>query len=354
MYSFVIPVYNVKNEYLKQCLDSILVNNEDNIEVIVVDDASSNGCGELCDKYAEQDKRVKVFHRSTNAGVSSARNFGIDNSIGEWVIFVDSDDWIDNNTIDVLNSVDKNDVDIIVFSAFRETATAALPFGTVTGEVTYTFLPQGQELNEAKESCGIKELSDKMLKTSLKNTDVRYETVKYCWGKCFSREFFITKGLRFVDLPYCEDIVFMADAFLKAKKAIQIPNRLYHYRVSASSVVNSFRPNAPDEQRRFLKALQDVYGTDKNPSIYYAALLAMQICIARCYYHKSNRVSLLRRHRLARKDFSTLPYSDVFRYVEYRNMKKKEKWKAILIKLKLYGLYYWGTEYSRKKSVRYQ
>ena len=102
MYSFVIPVYNVKSEYLTQCLDSVLVSNTDNIEVIIVDDASSNGCGELCDRYAEQDSRIKVFHRDANAGVSSARNLGIENSTGEWVIFVDSDDWIESNTIEVL------------------------------------------------------------------------------------------------------------------------------------------------------------------------------------------------------------------------------------------------------------
>ena len=82
-WSFVIPVFNVKPDYLKQCLDSILINKSEMIEVIVVDDCSTNGCEIVCDDYQKQDSRVKVYHLIKNGGVSNARNHGISVSSGD-------------------------------------------------------------------------------------------------------------------------------------------------------------------------------------------------------------------------------------------------------------------------------
>lgn len=97
MISIIIPVYNVE-QYVAQCLDSVLSQTSDDYEVIIVDDGSTDKSGEICDNYANQNERIHVFHK-TNGGLSDARNFGIDNSTGEYLMFVDSDDWIDKNSI---------------------------------------------------------------------------------------------------------------------------------------------------------------------------------------------------------------------------------------------------------------
>ena len=92
MISIIIPIYNVK-PYLSDCLDGVLAQTYRDWECILVDDGSSDGSGETCDEYAEQDTRFRVFHKE-NGGVSSARNLGIDNARGEWVSFIDADDRI--------------------------------------------------------------------------------------------------------------------------------------------------------------------------------------------------------------------------------------------------------------------
>lgn len=88
--SVIVPVYNVE-KYLRCCVDSILAQTFTDIEVLLVDDGSTDGSGAICDEYAQKDSRVRVFHKA-NGGVSSARNLGLDEATGEWIMFVDSDD----------------------------------------------------------------------------------------------------------------------------------------------------------------------------------------------------------------------------------------------------------------------
>lgn len=91
--SVIIPVYNVE-PYLRQCLDSVVGQTYENLEILIIDDGSTDGCGKICDEYAQRDERIKVFH-TENRGLSAARNLGIDEAAGEYLYFLDSDDWID-------------------------------------------------------------------------------------------------------------------------------------------------------------------------------------------------------------------------------------------------------------------
>ena len=91
--SVIIPVYNVE-KYLKRCLDSVINQTYKNLEIILVDDGSTDNSGKICDEYAKNDKRIIVIHKE-NGGVSVARNIGLDICTGDYVNFIDSDDWID-------------------------------------------------------------------------------------------------------------------------------------------------------------------------------------------------------------------------------------------------------------------
>ncbi len=93
--SVIVPVYNVE-KYLPRCIDSILSQTFTDFELLLIDDGSPDNCGKICDEYAAKDSRVKVFHKS-NGGVSSARNLGLDNAQGEWITFIDSDDYVEQN-----------------------------------------------------------------------------------------------------------------------------------------------------------------------------------------------------------------------------------------------------------------
>lgn len=91
--SIIVPVYNTE-KYLDQCIQSVLAQTYTNWELLLIDDGSTDSSGAICDKYAAVDKRIRVFHKE-NGGVSSARNLGLDNAKGEWITFVDSDDWVE-------------------------------------------------------------------------------------------------------------------------------------------------------------------------------------------------------------------------------------------------------------------
>ena len=107
--SIIVPVYKVE-EYLSQCIDSILVQTFTNFELLLVDDGSPDRCGEMCEEYAQKDERIRVFHQE-NAGVSTARNKGLAEAYGKYIVFVDSDDYVDKLYLEHLCS---RDADYIV------------------------------------------------------------------------------------------------------------------------------------------------------------------------------------------------------------------------------------------------
>ena len=109
--SVIVPVYKVE-EYLNKCVDSIINQTYKNLEIILVDDGSPDSCGKICDEYAKKDNRIKVIHKE-NGGVSSARNIGLDVATGDYVGFVDSDDWIDIDMYELLIDISiKHNCDI--------------------------------------------------------------------------------------------------------------------------------------------------------------------------------------------------------------------------------------------------
>lgn len=98
--SIIVPIYNVE-QYLRRCIDSLLAQTYTNIEIVLVDDGSPDNCGDICDEYAQTDARIKVLHKK-NCGLSAARNSGMEAVSGEWVTFIDSDDWLETDAVECL------------------------------------------------------------------------------------------------------------------------------------------------------------------------------------------------------------------------------------------------------------
>lgn len=121
--SVIVPVYNVE-KYLERCIDSLLSQTYKNLEIILVDDGSTDNSGQICDKYGECDKRIVVIHKE-NGGLSSARNEGINCSNGEYIGFIDSDDWVDERMYEVLlcnlikYDADISDIDSITIDHYE-------------------------------------------------------------------------------------------------------------------------------------------------------------------------------------------------------------------------------------------
>lgn len=132
--SVIVPVYNVE-PYLRQCLDSIVNQTYPNIEILIVDDGSPDRCGEICDEYAENDSRITVIHQE-NAGLSAARNAALDIARGEYIMFVDSDDWVEPTFCEkALEMALEYQVEIAIFGYYSTYQNKSIPCVTSTPRI---------------------------------------------------------------------------------------------------------------------------------------------------------------------------------------------------------------------------
>lgn len=210
--SIVIPVYNVE-KYLPECLDSVINQTYKDLQIIVIDDGSTDSSGKICDQYAEKDNRITVIHQE-NAGAANAKNTGLDNVKGEYLAFADSDDWVELNWIETLvNAMEKYDADVVECG-----------FDNVF-------------VNEVEEGKVYTE--GEMLTTEdyFKQYNENWVSVIF-WNKLFRAE--LTEGIRFRKERRCiDDEFYTYKVVSNAKKMIRVSNILYHYRQRKSSAAHS-------------------------------------------------------------------------------------------------------------------
>ena len=217
--SIIIPIYN-SEKYLKNCLDSLLQQSFENFEALLINDGSTDRSDEICDEYAEKDSRFKVYHKG-NSGVSAARNFGLEKAQGEWIWFVDSDDYIRNDALDVLQSaIEKNDTDSMMFGYQKI---------NLIGKSIYQFPEKGNTI--------LLNQSD-ALKNLYKSSFYPYQG--YVWSKVFKKSVINDFGIRFDENIYFnEDRLFCFEYFSKTKKNITyILEDLYFYLEAPDSAMN--------------------------------------------------------------------------------------------------------------------
>lgn len=201
--SVIVPVYNTE-KYLHRCIDSILAQTFTDFELLLIDDGSKDSSGTICDEYAAKDARVRVFHKE-NGGVSSARNLGLDCAIGEWVTFVDSDDWVTENAIECFQTNHDEDVIINSYSEFYE------------GK---TYL---------KECCPVKISSAKQKNAFLKDYLYTGILTTVC-SKIYKRS--LIGGSRFNnDIIVGEDTLFFLNIILKTNNIRVLQEPYYFYRM---------------------------------------------------------------------------------------------------------------------------
>ena len=202
--SIVIPVYNVK-KYLSRCIDSIISQTYHNLEILLIDDGSTDGSAHICDEYASKDNRIRVVHKK-NGGVSSARNTGLELAKGDYIGFVDSDDYIHPNMYQVLvNNIEIENADIAICGFYDEKSPEI-------------FVPYWNE----KIKLNINETEQ--LEYLLQN---KYYTCS-CWDKLFKKD--LLNGLYLEqDITQYEDLLFVYEAMKKSQKAIFTSEAYYYY-----------------------------------------------------------------------------------------------------------------------------
>lgn len=241
--SVIIPIYNVE-KYLSECLDSIINQTYKNLEIILVDDGSPDGCGKICDEYAEKDSRIKVIHKE-NGGVSSARNVGIETSNGEWIYFCDPDDVIEKKLIELaLGMALKESTDMCFFDYD-------------------TFNEKGSKKYIALESN----------ETIFKNTDNLKTLITYFSAMGTVCNFIISVNIIKNKIKFDESISFSEDELFKLQIYGQINSFsylhkvLYHYRISENSACGSIlkRKNYPNMMLNLYRRMIETVSTGNYP-----------------------------------------------------------------------------------------
>lgn len=203
MFSIIIPVYNVENE-LARCIESIINQTMHNFEVILVDDGSPDNCPQICDEYAEKYNYITVIHKE-NGGVSSARNAGIKIANGKYIWFIDSDDYIEPNSIEVISSHLKDDVDFLEFNV--KTA--------ISGKV--------------------ENFSD-----FIKRYQIGYTLTAQPWDKIYKTSLIRENNIQFdVEEKIGEDQLFNVCYYKVIKNFVFITDSLYHYVYRATSAMHT-------------------------------------------------------------------------------------------------------------------
>lgn len=214
--SIIVPVYNVE-KYLAECLDSIINQTYSNLEIILVDDGSPDKCGEICDKYAVSDSRIKVIHKK-NGGVSSARNVGIEISTGEWIYFMDSDDTIEKDLIsEVLITVLTDGTDMCFFD--------------------YDNIYDKKIINQTTLNS-----NESVFRNinNIKTLTVYFSKLGYIWNFIVKSKLIKNKFNFDETLFFCEDEIFKFRLYNNISSFSYLHKVFYHYRILSDSAVGQF------------------------------------------------------------------------------------------------------------------
>jgi len=253
--SIIVPIYNVEN-YLARCLDTCLSQTYEDIEVICINDGSTDLSYEILKHYEKFDSRIKIIDKQ-NGRLSSARNAGLEVAKGDYILFVDSDDYISSTTVERLyNNAKANDSDVVIFDYVN--------------------------WNEKQNCANIytnTEISNKYINTPFNCDTIDVNEYRYIfvatWNKLYKRS--LIKEIKFFEGVIYEDIPYWAEVYTKAKKITYIPEPFYYYRTNRTGRImeqggeNLF--NIIPVYEKAEKAFKDAGKWDKYKHSFHIALM---------------------------------------------------------------------------------
>ena len=312
--SIIIPAYNVE-KYIAKCLDSVINQCYKNLDVIVVDDGSKDRTGCIIDDYSVKDNRIRVVHQP-NGGLPNARNTGIKYANGDYVMFLDSDDWIEPTCCKVIVSeIQKDKADLVFFEYYKEYKNKTVQMKTYPHKkLTYN--------RDGKQEFFL--------------YDMRTITA---WGKIYSAEI-LHKCEYNESLRTAEDVEFNYRIYDRVNKAVYIQRPLLHYRILEQSAIHGYDSQIKDKLKPVLECLSNWLNMSMpfHEEAYYsfkaiAFLLVCQngICLNKqlSFWQKRKKIWALKRD---------LTYKDLFSNLDYVKIPKSRKLIIIFEKMSLPSL----------------
>ena len=267
--SVIVPIYNVE-KYLNKCIESIINQSYSNLEIILVDDGSKDNASIMCDSYLLKDNRIKVIHKE-NGGLSDARNVGIEKAKGKYIIFIDSDDWIDEKMIEILyDIIKKNNSDISICDYF---------------------LAYNEEIQTQKENIKVINLSniEALKKIYDKDLDV---CMIVAWNKLYKIDLF-KDNIRYPYGKIHEDEFTTYKLLYKAEKISYTNRKMYYYRQREKSIMSkSFNKKRLDVLEALEERAYYMKNTVKDEGLYKKTLIEYYGVVIKLYFkYEENYVS---------------------------------------------------------------
>lgn len=254
-----LAVYNPQKEYFDKCMETVLNQTYKNLQIILVDDGSNFETARICDKYAGADKRIDVLHKK-NGGLSSARNAGIEAAKGEYIVFVDSDDYLEPDMVERL---------------FEKISGAAADIGVCTW---YSFTAdKRKDCYYVGPDCVVLDRDNVWKYNALMLDSFAFKELQYglcmtSWGKMFSVKLLNDgEGTRFDEhmLDGAEDQDFMHRLLVKAQKMVIFNEKLYWYRQHGLSLTKTYKESFADKQIGILKIIHNDIKNDERLMPFY-------------------------------------------------------------------------------------
>lgn len=323
--SFIVPVFNVE-PYISCCIESLAQQNmgNDNIEIILVDDGSTDGSLKICRKYEKEFKNIRVLHQE-NKGANVARNLGLDCAVGEWICFVDSDDWtVQSLYRTLLPEMDKN-WDIIMY-AYKKVYPKKIKSGTKIPTYLEIYKDEFREL----ELATLNRFRSQKYNISVIN-------VVNIWNKLYRRQFLSENHLKFnADMPKLQDLEFNLNVYKYAKSAVCVDKELYYYRMNENSVTHRYQSDIIEKFNIINKSIErfvkDNFSKDMEEAYYERIATHMRTIVVRYLCNKKNEKKYFVRKKGFLELLETEPYFSAMKRVDLSNFPFKERVLSIAIK----------------------
>ncbi len=283
--TIVVPVYKIPEALLRKCVESLLAQSMREIEIIFVDDGSPDNCGTVCEEYAKVDARVKVF-RQKNAGVSVARNFGMQKACGEYITFVDADDWCDERMCETAyNYAKENGSDVVFCSAYR---------ASQMGEKIHLWENEKKLLSENERKKLVETaVLPKIFSDGVKNA---------AWGKFYKTN--VVRGTfeYTPNVSYGQDNIFNLKIFMSSLRFSYCPESCYYYQdQNPMQTMSRFNPRKMEEVKTLVAELRQavlVAGEKKYEKELNARKIAMILVnvLPQQFFHPDNKDGLIAKY----------------------------------------------------------
>lgn len=327
--SVILPIYNIKEEYLKTCIQSVCRQTLDDIEIILVNDGSTNNCLEVCTKFSHTDNRIIVIDQP-NSGVSVARNSGLAIARGEWIAFVDPDDWLEPDYLSSLyNNISSNTEIVIcdcnVFSNGEKRENKFLPDNSI-GHIENKNLLLGQLVSKV-----IAGYYPQLIGPGVP------------WGKLFKHDFINKYKLKFVPgMVRMQDNIFCLYAYYYANHIVYTGDNKYNYRMENNSASFKYNKKIINHFERYFEEVECfidkcMSGNERYKKALDAKTLTSINSYLLYYFCHADFTNQRETDTLSNL-MSRQPYAGALKRVDFSYLTTSEKVFVILLKLRLYGV----------------